>query len=196
MILRKSTSFRQSIFAAVVMAVFLCTVPGNATTLDISGFTGDGASPLTSTATLGAGSVTAIEFNFNVESPGISWGSEIVILIEGPGGFEFSAVGDGNSLLVGGAADVDFGFGTGSFNNFSGSFSVGPVSSEGEWSVTTMDDFDDEGIDYVFGAGSYIELVGGGDITGGDFSNVPEPNTMILFGIGLLGLARINRRKY
>jgi len=32
-------------------------------------------------------------------------------------------------------------------------------------------------------------------VAGGGPPPVPEPSTMLLFGIGLLGLARVNRRK-
>lgn len=32
-------------------------------------------------------------------------------------------------------------------------------------------------------------------VTGGDFGHAPEPSTLLLFGAGLMGLARISRRK-
>jgi|GEM_PF-2295603 len=69
-----------------------------------------------------------------------------------------------------------------------------PAASEGSWSVY---DIDASGVTNGKGVKSISHLTGfivASDITGGG-DPVPEPTTMILFGLGLLGLAKISRRK-
>ncbi len=160
----------------------IATVAGLATAasaqvIDLSGLTYDAAVATPGGSVAVPGGVTAIQFDLAVNAgnfgSNISWGSEVQVNIDGPGGFSFTS-GGGDI-----AADLTYGWGdsSGTFT-FSGSAAV--AGGAGTYSITIFDTFDDAGTDGVFLAGSTVTFV-------------PAPGAAA--PLGLVGLSATRRRR-
>ena len=165
----------------------IATVAGLATaasaqTVDLSGLSYDGAVATPGGMVVTSG-VTAIQFDLAVNAGdfgnNISWGAEVEIQIDGPGGFSFNADGSDGEASDFGPSDLTFGWANspGTFT-FSGTAVVS--GGAGTYTLTIFDSFDDAGTDGSFLAGSTVTFV-------------PAPGAAALLGLG--GLAATRRRR-
>lgn len=177
---------RSGLATAAASAVIACSVasPATAAVIDISGVQVFASVPTDLNAGLGAGTVSAINFDFSVEHFGSSWGQETDIEIIAPSSASY--VFDGFSF---------FGFGVGGgVWTFSGSAAIGPEAAPGNWTLRFTDSFPDGASpNHVYLSESTIELVGADLADPGN--GVPEPGTIGLALGGVAGLALLRRRR-
>ena len=123
-------------------------VPATLTTFDLSGIVLGPSADIPVEESAGPGEVTEFYFDFEINTSGLVWGSDLLI--------EIIAPDDETWTFFGGE---DFGFETfGSFS-FTGSVEIAPREAEGIWTVRLLNLWDGEG-EITFEAGSRIELRG------------------------------------
>ena len=149
-----------------------------------------------------ASQVTGISFNFvydaGVSGSNISWGSELLVQIGHLPTNAFAQIGtqDESCDAFGVICEVDL-----MWDDAPGVFSAAggfnlqppgnPADGSGNWEILIADSFDDGGADAdgVFLAGSYIRIEQLAVA-------VPEPGTLLLMGLGLVGLGFARRRRH
>ena len=123
-------------------------VPATLTTFDLSGIVLGPSADIPVEESAGPGEVTEFYFDFEINTSGLVWGSDLLIEIIAPDDETWTFFGD-----------EDFGFETfGSFS-FTGSVEIAPREAEGIWTVRLLNLWDGEG-EITFEAGSRIELRG------------------------------------
>jgi len=144
----------------------------NAGIIDITGQDSDGIVNQVNYTELDLGLLDSITFDLNIEHFSSSWGSETNISL--------THIDSGFNINFDGGNDFGWTTNSGSFS-FVGTFAVvgGPANIAGAWTVDLYEDFDDSGVDATFRE-STIRL---------NAVDVPEPSTLAIFALGMIGLA-------
>lgn len=183
---------KQSLIAAVLL---LLSIQANAVVISLEGQEADGAAfNILSLNNPDTSEVLDISFNFVYEALTPSWATDLVV--------EIAHLDSGNFYQIGtqafGCTDLgvscEFDLGwmdeSGVFET-SGTLSLDPgtiLNGSGAWEVLIADSFDDDAVDGVFLAGSFVEIIQG-------VRSTPVNSPAIISLFLLAGLSLVARKK-